>query len=186
MTNQYTYKDIVSSLLTYLIILLITGYYKYDIIYNRMMENNSEQFYKTIFLSSNVITSLVAIIFLIIIICLVWFTADVKSILSRSEFIHGSTLLIFTLAGFELIKFVYILFDLENQVKEIAVDTSFIENIQKIDFVLFSNYVHYLSYLTGALIFVGVLSFIRKKVDLKVLLIGLSYLVYLSFVQYIF
>lgn len=187
MTNNYTYKDLFFSILLYLLILLISGFFKYDIIYDRLTENRNENVLKTILLTSNIITSLVAVIFLMIIIYLVKFTLPFnENFLSKSEFLYGTTILVFTLSFFELLKFIYLIFDLDNQIKDINVDINFMEYIKEISFVKYSNILNYLSYLFGSIMFITVIGIHRKKMESKVILTGLTFFIFLTFIQYIF
>jgi hypothetical protein len=183
MKKEYAYKDIIFAVIMYIFLVFISNYYKYEIIYDTVIIVE-ESFYSILFLSNNIIICLVAMSFLVVIIFLVWFTSDAGKVLTRGEFIYGSTFLIFTLCLFELIKFGYILFYLEDEIEKITIDKNFLANIKNIDFALFSDYLSYLSYLIGSIVFVSVFNY-RKK-EIKIIAIGLMYLIYLSFIKYIF
>lgn len=185
--NNYTYKDLLFSITLYLSILLISGYFKYSILYNKLIENTNETIYSTLFLTSNIITSLVAVIFLVIIIYLVQFSIKMnKNALSKSEFLYGTTILVFTLSFFELLKFSYLIIDLENQIEGITVNTDFMDKLKTTDFAKFSNIVNYLSYFLGSIMFVLVIGLRRKRIEFGTILTGLTYLIFFSFVQYLF
>ncbi len=187
MTKNYTYKDLFYSIIIYLIILLVSGYFKYDIIYNRLIDSANENIFSTIFLTSNIITSIVAVIFLIIIIYLVKFTVTLNDdFLSKNEFLYGTTMLVFTLAFFELLKFAYLILDLDNQIRDIAVDVNFMEYLKEISFVKHSNILNYLSYLVGSVIFILVIGIQRKKIESNTILTGFTFFVFLAFIQYVF
>ena len=187
MTKNYTYKDLFYSLVLYLMILLVSGYFKYDIIYDKLIGTTNENIFSTIFLTSNIITSIVAVIFLLIIFFLVEFTITLNDdFLSKNEFLYGTTILVFTLTFFELLKFIYLLFDLDNQINDIYVDSNFMEYLNEISFVKYSNILNYLSYIFGSIMFITVLSIQRKKIELNIVLTGFTFFVFLAFIQYVF
>lgn len=186
MTKNYTYKDLFFSIIFYLIILIVSGFYKYDIIYNRLIESTDENVFSTIFLISNIITSIVAVIFLMIIIYLVKFTLTFNDdFLSKGLFLYGTSILVFTLTFFELIKFGYLILDLDNQIKEITVDANFMEYLKEIAFAKHSNMLNYLSYLIGSIMFILVVG-MEKKIESNIVLTGFTFFIFLVFIQYIF
>jgi len=184
--KDFKYKDLLLTALIYAILVFVVGYFKTEIIYDYLIANDDENFYKTIFHFSNITTTIIALIFLLLIIGLVWFTANVKKILTKSEYVYGSILVVIILIVFEVVKFVYLLFDLENQLITIPIDTYFIENVQGIDFAKYSRYLNYISYFLGSIVFVVGLYCEKRKELIKLSGIGLVYLIYFSFLQFVF
>ncbi len=186
MMKDFKYRDLLLTVLIYAILVFVVGYFKTEIIYDYLIANNDESFYKTVFHFGNITTTIIALIFLLLIIGLVWFTANAKKILTKSEYIYGSILVVIILILFEVVKFVYLLFDLENQLIEIPIDIYFIENIQRIDFAKYTTYISYISYFLSSIVFVVGLYYEKRKELIKLLGIGLVYLIYFSFLQFVF
>ena len=155
MSNKYSYIDVLCGMTSYLLVVIcVSGYFNFDAIYQNLIDLNGRGFFRIIFCDISFLVPLLALFFLIITFSLVNFNLAIgNDLLTKSEFLFGITVFLFTLAFFEFFKFSFLIFENNYRIDLLHTEKKIFWCLKEFSFKQYVSVLNYVSYLIGVMAF---------------------------------